>query len=112
MPDPVGGIVWFGWDNPAMTAFVPLYCGIGDLPDSWKLSGRQAFDRECAWWAFNRVADLSAQKWGEMRVDVDSVRTLFEDEAFLVELEKRFKGRLTFKSDPSRHVEFFAIINA
>jgi len=35
-----------------------------------------------------------------------------EDEAFLVELEKRFKGRLTFKSDPSRHVEFFAIINA
>jgi len=35
-----------------------------------------------------------------------------EDEAFLVELEARFKGRLVFKSDPSRHVEFFAIINA
>lgn len=35
-----------------------------------------------------------------------------EDEDFLVELEKRFKGRLVFKSDPSRHVEFFAIINA
>ncbi|MBT3191595.1 MAG: Rne/Rng family ribonuclease [Verrucomicrobia bacterium] len=35
-----------------------------------------------------------------------------EDEAFLVELESRFKGRLVFKSDPSRHVEFFAILNA
>ncbi len=35
-----------------------------------------------------------------------------EDEDFLVELEKRFKGHLVFKSDPSRHVEFFAIINA
>ena len=35
-----------------------------------------------------------------------------EDEAFLVDLEARFKGRLVFKSDPSRHVEFFAIINA
>ncbi len=35
-----------------------------------------------------------------------------EDEAFLVELEARFKGRLVFKSDPSRHIEFFAIINA
>lgn len=35
-----------------------------------------------------------------------------EDEAFLIDLEKRFKGRLVFKSDPSRHVEFFAIINA
>jgi ribonuclease G len=35
-----------------------------------------------------------------------------EDEEFLIELEKRFDGRLVFKSDPSRHVEFFAIINA
>jgi ribonuclease G len=35
-----------------------------------------------------------------------------EDEAFLVELEERFHGRLVFKSDPLRHVEFFAIINA
>jgi ribonuclease G len=35
-----------------------------------------------------------------------------EDEEFLVELESRFHGRLVFKSDPSRHVEFFAIINA
>ncbi len=35
-----------------------------------------------------------------------------EDEAFLVELEKRFNGRLVFRSDPSRHVEFFAIVNA
>ncbi|MBN2183769.1 MAG: C69 family dipeptidase [Candidatus Krumholzibacteriota bacterium] len=91
MPDPVGGLVWFGWDNPAMTAFVPLYCGIGDVPDSWKLSGRQAFDRDCAWWAFNRVADLSAQKWGEMRIDVDSVRVMLEDEVFaeIDELENR-----------------------
>ncbi len=82
LPDPIGGLVWFGWDNPAMTTFVPLYCGIYDLPDTWKLSGRQAFDRDCAWWGFNRVADLSAQKWGYMRADVDSVRTLFEKEAF------------------------------
>jgi len=35
-----------------------------------------------------------------------------EDETFLVELEKRCNGRLVFRSDPSRHVEFFAILNA
>ncbi len=90
MPDPVGGVVWFGWDNPAMTAFVPLYCGITDLPDSWKVCGRERFNRDCAWWAFNRVADLSAQKWGDMRVDVDSVRVSVEKEVSgsRMELEK------------------------
>ena len=102
MPDPVGGVVWFGWDNPAMTAFVPLYCGIGDVPDSWKLSGRQAFDRDCAWWAFNRVADLSAQKWGAMRVDVDSVRTMLEDEAFAAIEEIESKALELYKKNPGK----------
>lgn len=35
-----------------------------------------------------------------------------EDEVFLVELEKRCNGRLVFRSDPARHVEYFAILNA
>ncbi|MFU8780568.1 MAG: Rne/Rng family ribonuclease [Kiritimatiellia bacterium] len=35
-----------------------------------------------------------------------------EDEDFLVEMENKFNGRLVFRSDPARHVEFFAILNA
>ncbi|OVE76339.1 hypothetical protein BVX97_01275 [bacterium E08(2017)] len=35
-----------------------------------------------------------------------------EDEEFLIDLESRFDGRLTFKSDPSRHVESFSILNS
>ncbi len=34
-----------------------------------------------------------------------------EDEEFLVDLQKRFEGHLTFKSDPSKHVEYFSISN-
>ncbi len=82
LPDPVGGLVWLGWDNPAMTVYAPIYCGITDVPDSYKVCGRRSFRRDCAWWAFNRVADLSAQKWGCMRADVDSARAAFEEEAF------------------------------
>jgi dipeptidase len=94
LPDPVGGLVWFGWDNPAMTAFTPVWCGVTDVPDSWKVCGRRAFRRDCSWWAFNRVADLSAQKWGCMRVDVDSVRVALEKEAFAdrPELERTAAG--------------------
>ncbi len=35
-----------------------------------------------------------------------------EDEDFLIELEHKFHGRLVFRSDPARHMEFFAILNA
>jgi dipeptidase len=75
LPDPIGGIVWFGYDNTAMTTYVPFYIGITDLPDDFKTSGRKTgFSRQSAWWAFNRVATLAAQRWGDMRVDVAAVR--------------------------------------
>ncbi|MBN1163689.1 MAG: C69 family dipeptidase [Candidatus Krumholzibacteriota bacterium] len=102
MPDPVGGIVWLGWDNPAMTSFVPLYCGITDVPASWKVCGRHAFNRDCAWWAANRVADLSAQKWGHMRVEVDSVRAGFEREAFAAQAALEEKALALYEKSPRK----------
>jgi ribonuclease G len=35
-----------------------------------------------------------------------------EDEKFLIELENRFNVKLSFRSDPTKHVEFFLISNA
>ena len=35
-----------------------------------------------------------------------------EDEGFLMDIETRFNTHLTFKSDPSKHVEYFAISDA
>jgi len=102
LPDPVGGVVWLGWDNPAMTAYVPIYCGIDDVPDSWKVCGRRSFSRGCAWWAFNRVADMSAQKWGHMRADVDSVRIVYEREALSKQAQIEEKAAGLFERNPKK----------
>ena len=102
LPDPVAGVVWLGWDNPAMTTYVPLYCGITDVPDSWKVCGRPKYDRNCAWWAFNRVADLSAQKWGHMRIDVDSARVAFEQEAFAAIADVEARAVELYGRDPEK----------
>jgi len=34
-----------------------------------------------------------------------------EDEQFLVDLQEQQEGRLTFKSDPTKHMEYFAVLN-
>jgi dipeptidase len=87
LPNLIGGVVWHGFDNPATTIQVPIYIGVSRLPESYKISGRPGFKRDCAWWAFNRVADLAAQKWGDMRVDVDSVRTPLQHTIFQEKFE-------------------------
>jgi len=103
LPDPIGGLVWIGYDNPAMTAYAPVYAGTASFPADWRVCGRKGFNRDCAWWAFNRVADLAAQKWGHMREDVAAVRDPLEEEAFraqgpfekrMVALHKRSLHRL------------------
>ncbi len=71
LPDPIGGVVWLAWDNVASSVYTPLYCSITDIPESYKTPGRRnGYNRQSAWWAFNRLGTLTAQRWGDMRHDV------------------------------------------
>ncbi len=106
LPNEIGGLVWFGYDNPAMTAYVPIYIGINDVPESYKIGGRPGFNRDCAWWAFNRVADLSAQKWGAMRHDVDAVRKKFEKPIFENQKVIEEKAVKLYKKSPKKARKF------
>jgi dipeptidase len=101
LPDPVGGIVWFGYDNPAMTTYVPLYVGVRELPEDYETDGRTTgFSRRSAWWAFNRVASLAAQRWGDMRHDVAEVRNPLQEKLLAGRKDVDETARELFSSDP------------
>jgi dipeptidase len=103
LPDPVGGLVWFGYSNPAMTAYVPLYAGIIDLPDDFKTDGRTTgFSRRAAWWAFNRVATMAAQRWGDMRVEVAEVRDPLQEQWLAAQAEVAAHASRLLQEDPAK----------
>ncbi len=103
VPDPLGGIVWFGYGNPAMTVYVPLYAGIEDLPESYKTDGRTTgFSRRSAWWAFNRVSRLAAHRWGDMRVDVATVRDPRQQKLFAAQKEVAAKFSALNAENPAK----------
>ena len=103
LPDPVGGIVWFGYGNPAMTVYAPLYAGITDLPEDFKTDGRTTgFSRRAAWWAFNRTATLAAQRWGEMRVDVAEVRDPLQEKFLASQNEVAQTASRLIEEDPRK----------
>ena len=83
LPDEIGGVVWLAQDNVSTSIYVPVYCSVSDLPEAYKTPGRpQGFKRESAWWAFNRLGTLTAQRWGEMRYDVNAVWDPWQEELF------------------------------
>ncbi|MBP5411855.1 MAG: C69 family dipeptidase [Bacteroidales bacterium] len=81
LPDAVGGLLWFALDNVASSVYVPIYCSVTDLPQTYKTCGRvSGFSRDAAWWAFNRVGTLAAQRWGTFRYEVEKTWQPFQKE--------------------------------
>jgi dipeptidase len=42
----------------------------------------EGFSNKSAWWAFNRLGTLTAQRWGDMRHDVDAIWNPIQQELF------------------------------
>jgi dipeptidase len=103
LPDGVGGIMWFGYGNPAMTTYVPVYAGVTDLPTDYKTDGRTTgFSRRAAWWAYNRVATLAAQRWGDMRGDVAEVRDPLQERFLSAQQEVALAAKELLAKDPAQ----------
>jgi dipeptidase len=102
LPTEVGGVVWFGYSNPAMTTYVPLYAGVTDLPASFTSDGRSTgFSRDVAWWAFNRVSTIAAHRWGEMRDDVAAVRDPLQEKFLAMQAKVAERAVALLADDPA-----------
>ncbi|MBN2216200.1 MAG: C69 family dipeptidase [Pirellulales bacterium] len=103
LPDEVGGLVWLGYGNTAMTTYVPVYAGTTDLPDDYKTDGRATgFSRRSAWWAFNRAATLAAHRWGDMRKDVAAARDPLQEKYLAAQDEIARRAVELLQEDPAK----------
>ena len=91
LPDPVGGVCWFAFDNPAQSARIPIFAGVTELPPSFEICAQHRFRTDSAAWAFRRANRLATIRWGDTKDIVAAVIKEFEDKAFedLPYLEKR-----------------------
>ncbi|MBD3232623.1 MAG: hypothetical protein GF315_02755 [candidate division Zixibacteria bacterium] len=78
LPDPIGGVYWYGLDDTWFTCYTPLYCGIDEIPGSYTIGNLREFDWESAWWAFNFVSNFTALKYSFMMPDVQAVQQSIE----------------------------------
>jgi dipeptidase len=85
LPDPIGGILWFGVDDTYSTVYVPMYCGILGAPKPYAqgTGNFNAFSWDSAFWIFNFVSNFTYSRYCDMIRDVQTVQR---------ELEGRFFG--------------------
>ena len=106
LPDPVGGVVWLGYDNPATTPHIPFYIGISQMPESYLVDGRREFSLDCAWWAFRRASKLSYFRYQDMKRVLQQVWEPIETEAFANQTRVEEEALALYRQDPAGAEQF------
>jgi len=91
LPDPIGGIAWFSFDNPGQSPRIPIFSGVTELPPSFERCGQHRFRMDSAVWAFRRANRLATVRWGRAKKYIHGAVEEFEERAFndLPDLEKK-----------------------
>jgi dipeptidase len=91
LPDPVGGIAWFSFDNPGQSPRIPVFAGVSELLPSFEICAQHRFRMDSACWAFRRANRLATVRWGEAREHIEKAVKEFEERAFsdLPDIEKK-----------------------
>jgi dipeptidase len=68
LPDPVGGIFWFGVDDTYSTVYTPMYCGITTVPHVFAAGNgsMMEFSDNSAFWVFNQVSNFAYTRYNLM----------------------------------------------
>lgn len=89
LPDPIGGIFWFGVDDAGTTVFNPMYCGITEIPECFEKGNGDlnTYSPTSAFWLFNLVANMCYSRYDMMSADAIKLQKQLES-SYISETEK------------------------
>jgi dipeptidase len=91
LPDEVGAIAWFSFDNPGESPRIPIFSGVLSLPSTFSICGQPRYRTDAAIWSFREANRLATVNWSRGKTLIEPSVQEFEDKAFaeLPSVEKR-----------------------
>ncbi len=80
LPDAVGGIVWYGNDDPNMVPYTPVYCSAKEAPACYdpKDADGVTFSWKSAFWIQNWVSNMTYPRYNQLFPSLEKVRNELE----------------------------------
>lgn len=79
LPDAVGGVLWFGTDDTNTSVYMPMYCGMTEVPLQLQPGDINTFSYDSNFWMNNWVANQCYNRYDLMIPDVRKVQGQLED---------------------------------
>ncbi len=109
LPDPIGGVYWYGLDDTYTSCYVPLYAGINRLPQSFTVGRIDTFSWDSAWWVFNFVANIANLKYAYMVEDILVVQRELESRFLAMQPVIEETALALASSDPAMLQEYLTL---
>jgi len=111
LPDEIGGVAYFSFDNPGQSPRIPIFAGVLSLPKSFEIGAQHRFRTDSACWAFRRANRLAQVRWGRTREYIEGGVKDFEDRMFaeLPFVEKKaleLYNNEVYEKEPTKYREY------
>ncbi len=72
LPDPIGGVYWFGVDDAGTSCLTPIYCSVTEIPECFREGNGHMteYSPTSAFWLFNRVTNFAYLRYDMMSADI------------------------------------------
>ncbi len=78
LPDEVGGVAYFSFDNPAQSPRIPIYAGMTELPAGFEVCGQKRYRKDAAIWNFREANRLATVAWDRAKKRIDAAVAEYE----------------------------------
>lgn len=82
LPPEIGTVAYFSFDNPGESPRIPIWAGVTELPESFKVGCQKSYRTDSACWWFRRANRLAMIKWGWAREYLEAAVMEYEDQVF------------------------------
>ena len=79
LPDPVGGVLWFGTDDTNTSVYMPFYCALTEVPKQLEKGDINTFSMDSNFWMNNWVANQAYNRYDLMIPDIRKVQESLEN---------------------------------
>ena len=102
-PDPVGGIFWFGVDDADGCVFAPMYCGITEIPESYKTGNGTMiqWSESSAYWTFSLVNNWAYTRYNMIHPEIEQYQKEIEDRFMVSVMETDRRASDAFAKKPA-----------
>ncbi len=115
LPDPIGGIFWYGVDDTYSNAYMPLYMGMQTAPKSLATGNVVDFDWDSAFWVFNLVANYAYGLYSYIIEDIKKVQEEVESRSHAMTKAVDVAAKSLYEKDEKVMKEYlteFSVNNA